>query len=77
MSMASDQEACRRSQHLLPAFAGLGQAGRSSEVDANSGMLQAEAKLPVDPDEFQEAFKPFLMDVTYQWSKVCASSTCM
>jgi hypothetical protein len=35
-------------------------------------LLQAEAKLPVEPGEFQESFKPFLMDVIFQWSKVTA-----
>lgn len=36
-------------------------------------VLQAEAKLPVEPEEFQESFKPFLMDVVFQWSKVRSS----
>ena len=35
--------------------------------------MQAEAKLPVEPEEFQESFKPFLMDVIFQWSKVLAT----
>jgi superfamily II RNA helicase len=34
------------------------------------GEIQAEAKLPVDAGEFAESFKPYLMDVIYQWSKV-------
>jgi hypothetical protein len=40
-------------------------------------LLQAEAKLPVEPEEFQESFKPFLMDVIFQWSKVIAVMLCV
>ena len=32
--------------------------------------VQRECKLEVDPDEYVESFKPFLMDVLYAWSKV-------
>ncbi|EIE19880.1 HUA enhancer 2 [Coccomyxa subellipsoidea C-169] len=31
--------------------------------------VQRECKLEVDPDEYVESFKPFLMDVIYAWSK--------
>ena len=40
------------------------------ETSQAIGEIQAEAKLPVDPGEYVESFKPYLMDVIYQWSKV-------
>ena len=36
--------------------------------------VQRECKLEVDPDEYVESFKPFLMDVIYAWSKVSISA---
>lgn len=32
--------------------------------------ISEECKLPLDPDEYVESFKPFSMDITYEWSKV-------
>lgn len=32
--------------------------------------VQRECKLEVDPQEYVESFKPYLMDVIYAWSKV-------
>lgn len=34
------------------------------------GEVQQNCKLPIDPEEFAQSFKPDLMDVIYQWSKV-------
>lgn len=33
------------------------------------GDIQQEARLPVDAGAYTESFKPYLMDVIYQWSK--------
>jgi len=32
--------------------------------------VQSDCKLPVEADEFVESFKPTLMDVIFNWSKV-------
>lgn len=37
----------------------------------NIAEISQECKLPVEPDEYMESFKPFSMDITYHWSKVC------
>ncbi len=36
------------------------------------GDIQQEARLPVDAGAYTESFKPYLMDVIYQWSKAGA-----
>lgn len=37
----------------------------------NIAETSQECKLQVEPDEYVESFKPFSMDITYHWSKVC------
>jgi hypothetical protein len=32
--------------------------------------VQRECKLDVDPEQYVESFTPYLMDVSYAWSKV-------
>lgn len=38
----------------------------------NIAEISQECKLQVEPDEYVESFKPFSMDITYHWSKVCS-----
>ena len=35
--------------------------------------IQKECKLEIDVEEYAESFKPYLMDVIYNWSKVDVS----
>jgi hypothetical protein len=35
--------------------------------------IQKECKLEIDVEEYADSFKPFLMDVLYNWSKVDVS----
>ena len=37
----------------------------------NIAEISQEYKLQVELDEYVESFKPFSMDITYHWSKVC------
>lgn len=38
----------------------------------NIAEISQECKLQIEPDEYVESFKPFSMDITYHWSKVCS-----
>lgn len=59
---------CQAEVRLVRALAGPLEQLQNTAL--HIGQLQAEAKLPVDPEAFQESFKPYLMDVVYNWSKV-------